>query len=292
MKSFLFCLVILHISILPIQIYSAQTLNPGLSVEKIVGSDLNEQLLKAVKMGNIKGFKKLLKNECIDINYQDEQGYTALMYASSMPQRSKFVKILLQNRAQADIQRINVSDSSFGGQTALMLAAIAGYIDIVKMLIDAGADLNLQNKNGRTALLSAALKGNTNIVRLLIERGARFDIQDECGFTPLMHAIQNGRADVIRLLLIMGAGLAVRNEQDIEKIAHDYARSNLQMLQVIREGLTAREEFLRYKHNFKSNITSTDYLSGIRDISDIIGEYAVTPFEENITGEESSHMQQ
>lgn len=51
------------------------------------------------------------------------------------------------------------------GQTALMLAVSHGRLDMVKMLLEAGADINIQDDDGSTALMCAAEHGHVEIVK-------------------------------------------------------------------------------------------------------------------------------
>jgi ankyrin repeat protein len=65
---------------------------------------------------------------------------------------------------------------------ALALASQQGHADVVKLLLDAGEDPNRYNPKGNhahsTPLHQAALGGHEDLVRLLVERGARLDIKD------------------------------------------------------------------------------------------------------------------
>jgi ankyrin repeat protein len=65
------------------------------------------------------------------------------------------------------------------GITPLHLATEYCKVEIVKMLIDAGADVNVQNIWNNTSLHRAALYGEIDIARILIDAGARKDIRDE-----------------------------------------------------------------------------------------------------------------
>lgn len=51
------------------------------------------------------------------------------------------------------------------GQTALMLAVSHGRLDMVRMLLEAGADINIQDEDGSTALMCAAEHGHVDIVQ-------------------------------------------------------------------------------------------------------------------------------
>src|SRR6185369_9232122 len=60
----------------------------------------------------------------------------------------------------------------FGGSSPLISAAVFGKTDMAKVLIDAGADLNFQNKDGSTALHTSAFFCRPEIVKLLLDKGA------------------------------------------------------------------------------------------------------------------------
>ncbi len=90
------------------------------------------------------------------------------------------------------------------GATPLMYAAAFGSIDAIKMLIEAGADVNAKNNFGATALLWCARDGEK--ARLLIEHGADVNARSKQGRTPLMLAsMREGGSDIVALLLSKGA---------------------------------------------------------------------------------------
>ena len=67
-----------------------------------------------------------------------------------------------------------------------------GDYDALKMLIQNSKNINALDKNGMTALLYASRNGHTDIVRLLLEKNADVDLQ--CGYnkmTPLSYALKN-----------------------------------------------------------------------------------------------------
>ena len=70
------------------------------------------------------------------------------------------------------------------GWTPLHWAARAGKIEIVRMLIDAGANVNVQTNGGSTPLHEAVRYGSVEIVRMLIDAGADVNLQDEDGKLP------------------------------------------------------------------------------------------------------------
>lgn len=68
-------------------------------------------------------------------------------------------------------------------QTPLLVAAQNGHIEAMKLLIEAGADVNAQDDRGQTALMYAAGFADPDMVKLLLSHGARADLKDVEGFT-------------------------------------------------------------------------------------------------------------
>jgi ankyrin repeat protein len=98
------------------------------------------------------------------------------------------------------------------GWTALHLAASA---EIATMLLDAGADINARNRHkvfgpGNSPLSAATYQQRLDVVRLLIERGADVNQGDNAGFTPLHLAAANGYLEIARRLLDAGADANAR----------------------------------------------------------------------------------
>ena len=106
--------------------------------------------------------------------------------------------------------------------TPLQVASQKGYLDTVLLLLECGADPESRDHNGQTALYMASSHGSFEVVRLLIDRGA--DLKVECndwdehgkkvGRTPLHTAIHNGHLDIALFLLERGANMETRSSQD------------------------------------------------------------------------------
>jgi ankyrin repeat protein len=78
---------------------------------------------------------------------------------------------------------INEKDP-FGGSSPLISAALFGKTEAAKILMDAGADLNFQNKDGSTALHTSAFFCRPEIVKMLLGKGANKTIKNNYGSTP------------------------------------------------------------------------------------------------------------
>ena len=98
--------------------------------------------------------------------------------------------------------------STFGGYTALHLAVMKGELELVKLLLELGADPNRQADEARTVLPLALVHGcNLQVVELLLEAGAHLEAPDDNGFRPLHAAAEVGSVPGIRHLLTRGVSL-------------------------------------------------------------------------------------
>ncbi len=71
------------------------------------------------------------------------------------------------------------------GMRLLYVAAQHNYLDIARLLIEQGADVEAKDNTGTTALHNAAEYGSIDVARLLVENGADTQAKDESGRTPL-----------------------------------------------------------------------------------------------------------
>ena len=85
------------------------------------------------------------------------------------------------------------------GSTAIFDAALGKYENLVKVLIEAGADVNVQSKDNQTALIVAAGAGDDEIVEMLFKAGADPDIKDCLGSSARNYATLFGRSKMVAL---------------------------------------------------------------------------------------------
>jgi hypothetical protein len=97
------------------------------------------------------------------------------------------------------------------GWSALMFAAAAGNVELVRTLLRAKADPNQRTKDGQTPLIAAVFAGKVEAVRALLQAGARPDAPLPNGKTPLAFAKERNRPDLVQLLQSAGgAGSGVK----------------------------------------------------------------------------------
>lgn len=99
-----------------------------------------------------------------------------------------------------DVNTVMANDT-----TPLMRACHKGNIDMVGLLIQAGAKLNARNADGNNALWLACAGGHPDIIDVLTRAGIEIDNQNDNGATALMYAASAGKAEIVQCLLERGA---------------------------------------------------------------------------------------
>uniref|UniRef100_A0A8C1S3M1 KN motif and ankyrin repeat domains 4 n=1 Tax=Cyprinus carpio TaxID=7962 RepID=A0A8C1S3M1_CYPCA len=127
----------------------------------------NMALHYSVSHSNFSVVKLLIDTGLCEVDHQNKAGYTAIMLAAltaaESPEDMEVAQQLLR------MGKINARASQ-SGQTALMLAVSHGRTMMVQVLLDCGADVNIQDRDGSTALMCACEHGHTEIVKILLDR--------------------------------------------------------------------------------------------------------------------------
>ncbi len=180
-------------------------------------------LMLAARKGRTEIVKLLLEYGA-DINESKllNSGKSALIVAADYG-FTDIVEILLENGADPDVLdaeksscavsigvRVLISpdrthERAINGWSALMYAAWAGDAEMVGLLINAGADVNIRAKHSKdeTALMVASEAGHPEIVELLIDAGADVNAVGD-KHTALVYAVEYGKLDVIKVLIEKG----------------------------------------------------------------------------------------
>lgn len=146
-------------------------------------------LLLAVRADNV-AVAKLLIDAGADVNAKDNIRDTPFLYAGAEGRNEILKLILATGKAKLD-------DTNRYGGNALIPAADHGHPETVRILIEAGLDIDHINNLGWTALIEAVILGDggpvqQEIVGTLVDAGADRSIADKDGVTPLEHARRMG----------------------------------------------------------------------------------------------------
>lgn len=185
-------------------------------------------LMLAASQGNEEVAELLITNGA-DINALSSNGQTALDRAAEggfqrivenllrhnadVQKSNIYSKIRLRNKriAQQEAEAVNeqrkppIVEDPEPNLTPLMIAAINGDIDAVKLLLESGVDIEAASKDGETALMFGASKGHIDVVRILLGSGSNIDATNAKGWTTLMLAVRDNDEKIVELLLSNGA---------------------------------------------------------------------------------------
>lgn len=104
------------------------------------------------------------------------------------------------------IKKVNVDLENESGDTALQYAASGKNLDLVRYLVEKGADINTRGFYDGTPLMGASSKGNLDIVEYLVKKDSDVNLQDAVeGWTALIFASMNGHLNVVKYLVKNGA---------------------------------------------------------------------------------------
>ena len=151
-----------------------------------------------------------------------------------------------------------------------MRASQEGHVNISRLLIRVGADVNRKNNEGMNALMLASQRGHSDMALLLIKNGAVIDEQTSQGSTALMLACKRGHEKVVEVLVSMGAELYVRDSRN--RCARDTAekRQHFPLLHWLDTQVQVRriQEYRCKQRNFQLHGLRKLYAQGKLRLSD------------------------
>ena len=159
-----------------------------------------------------------------DPNTPNEKGVPGLLVA--LQSESPKSALVLAKHPQT---RVNAPNSL--GETPLMLAAINNHLELAKILIERGADVN---KPGWTPLHYAATRGHREMMRLLLDNEAYIDSESDNGTTPLMMAAYYASPLAVKLLLEEGADPVLVNSGNASALDMALSKDHQQSAMYIR----------------------------------------------------------
>lgn len=218
-------------------------------------------LIVAAEFGHLHIVEILIKNGA-DINAGDSYNFTALHNAAELGY-TDIVRLLLSSGATPTItdnmqlspmyhaasmghieviiellKHRPIADYITHPQTTpLAMAAGNGHIPAMKVLLDAGEDINvISPADGTTVLHYMALEGRTDVTEFLVNSGASLNAKDINQRTPLHFAAEKGHAEIIKLLLRAGADVDSGDDQLLTPLHHAIRAKQLASVAALIEG--------------------------------------------------------
>uniref|UniRef100_A0A6Q2Z324 Euchromatic histone-lysine N-methyltransferase 2 n=1 Tax=Esox lucius TaxID=8010 RepID=A0A6Q2Z324_ESOLU len=192
-------------------------------------------LLEAIVNNHVDVTKYLVQSgACV---YQTEDGYTGLHHASKLG-NLEIVTLLLET-GQVDI---NAQDS--GGWTPIIWAAEHKHIQVIRALLNRGADVTLKDKEMNVCLHWASFAGCAEIAEMVLNAGCPLSSVNMHGDTPLHIAAREGFFECVTLFLSRGADIDIMNREGDTPLS--LARSDspvwvsLQINRKLRRGIANR----------------------------------------------------
>ncbi|XP_037345133.2 ankyrin repeat domain-containing protein 50 [Pungitius pungitius] len=182
-----------------------------MSVKKLLGCEVSVNqpgstddhfLLSSVAREGSANVAKLLLSRGFDPLVSDQQGQTPLTLASRQGDVKVLSVLLDWTKGQGPETAVRMMEHVDNeGWTALRSAAWGGHSEAVRLLLDAGADVDGCDAEGRTALRAAAWGGHEEIVLTLLNYGAQVNKADSMGRTPIIAAAYMGHCEAVEILL-------------------------------------------------------------------------------------------
>jgi ankyrin repeat protein len=163
-----------------------------------------------------------------DLHLQDDLGHTVLSAVAAAENYGMFNLLMQAGAPTAGLESIQ-----------LIQAAGAGNVERVKSLLASNVNLDLDRG---AAIGNAVAAGHTQIVELLIQAGANVNLRDKLGFTPIATAAYAGYGQIVQLLIDAGADTQAPAGESQSYSALEYAQmglyqfpqENLQHAQIVR----------------------------------------------------------
>uniref|UniRef100_A0A2C9JSI5 Uncharacterized protein n=1 Tax=Biomphalaria glabrata TaxID=6526 RepID=A0A2C9JSI5_BIOGL len=219
-------------------------LSHNAEINSRTGSKLGISPLMLAAMNGHTAAVKLLLDMGSDINAQIETNRNTALTLACFQGRHEVVSLLVDRKA-------NIEHRAKTGLTPLMEAASGGYVEVGRVLLDKGADVNAPPvpSSRDTALTIAADKGHYRFVELLLHRGASVDVKNKKGNSPLWLACNGGHSDVVSLLVQAEADIDSQDNRKVSCLMAAFRRGHIKVVKWMVKKVTqfpSENEIKRY----------------------------------------------
>ncbi|KAL5622106.1 hypothetical protein BROUX41_006051 [Berkeleyomyces rouxiae] len=161
----------------------------------------------AASSNNFEIVKHLVQLPNFDPDVQDESGWTPLMIAVNVVDSDEIVSLLVQKGADVNMK-------NYSNQTIMHFIASKKKVDLARTMLalKPAASVRARDKRGQYPIHRAAAVGSVPMVELLLKSNSPLDASDTSGSTALHHAVSEGHGDVAIALLKAGADPSKKDE--------------------------------------------------------------------------------
>ena len=157
-----------------------------------------QKIFDALEDNNLTTFRQALL-EGHSPNLRSDEGEPVIVVAAAL-NRLYLMDVLFEHggvNVDASIRKTR--------ETALMVASENGYLEVMELLIEKGADLDAEDRRGETPLIKAVRAGELSAVQLLIDEGAEPNQTDYTGRSAYAHAEESRQRGILNYLAGIGA---------------------------------------------------------------------------------------
>ena len=180
---------------------------------------------------------RLLLEHGVDVNARKKNSLTSL-HEAAFRGSVEVAQVLLDHGANAKLETDH-------GETVLHVVSRGEYDSqeqgarTAQLLLERGVDVNARKKNSFTSLHEAAFRGNIEVARVLLDHGANAELETEAGETAL-HVVSRGKYDsqeqgvgIARLLLERGADVNARRKDSLTSLHEAAFKGRVEIVQVL-----------------------------------------------------------
>lgn len=217
----------------------------------------DKKLIAAAKKNDLPKMQEAIDNGA---NLGD-CGQKALLVATKKGSTNAVVRLLGYG--------VSAASKETSGQPPLIAAIANNKKQIVKILLDKGADPNAMY-SGNSALYLAASKGESDSVEALIKAGAKVNFVGSAGHTAVFTAAKRGYTDVVKHLTAAGADVNITKYDDASALLWAlYNKNSVEIIEcLVKAGANIESRYGRYNVSKNASIHGGISMQRIRELAD------------------------
>ncbi len=153
---------------------------------------------------------------------------TSVLHLAVSTNNVEIVRLLLSAGANP-----NITDEE--KQTPLMMLYSDANMEIFNLLLHSGAKVNSKDSEGQTVLMNVAENGNVEMLKSLLRAGAKINRSDNEGKTALIYAVQSGDIEKVKVLLSSGAEIGLKDKEGKTALNYAVENGNEEVIELLKD---------------------------------------------------------